>query len=97
MQKFEIINLNAFVVTTRGELGIAEQGTFAAMGWLLSDEAFKNVSGTKFSWIALDGNSYVDGRDIFRRPTTEQVMEKMNVPLLNKAISLGHVKLAANE
>lgn len=74
----KILNIMPFVITLRGELGIAIDGTFAASGWRVSDEQFKGVRGNKFSWYGPNGGEYVDDRSIMRRPTEEQVRTKLS-------------------
>lgn len=88
-----IVNLMPFVKTTRGEIGIAEDGTFAARGWIVSDNVFDQMSGTKFSWYAPNGKSYIDHRDIFSRPTEQEVLTGLSAALKQKAVELGYISL----
>lgn len=89
----QVINLLAFVIDRSGNIGIAEEGTFAATMWRISDEAFNSVGGTKFSWIAPNGESYVDHRDNFSRPTGEQIKTNISPALKAKALQQGLIAL----
>lgn len=89
----EILNLMPFVIDTHGNIGIAEPHTFAASIWRLSDEAFKSISGNKFSWIAPNGESYVDAKGNFSRPTAEQVISGITPELKAKALEQGLIAL----
>lgn len=89
----KILNQLAFVITTNGDIGIAIQGTTAASCWLISDEAFNSISGTKFSWMAPDGGDYTDHRDMFSRPTIEQIETKISDRLKEKAVEMGLIEL----
>lgn len=89
----EILDLLPFVRDNYGNIGIADQGTFAARMWRLSDEAFNSIDGTKFSWIAPNGGSYVDHRDNFSRPTAEQVIAGITPAVKEKALEQGLIAL----
>jgi len=88
----EILNLLPFVKTSNGDIGYAQQGTFAASAWLISDEAFNSIGGNKFSWIAPDGGYYMDDISIFTRPTIEEVINNISERLKEKAIEKGYIK-----
>jgi hypothetical protein len=90
-----IINLMPFVITDRGDIGLAhEEGTTASMAWCLSQEAFDSISGRKFSWIAPNGKDYVEDREIFCRPTAEEVKGKMSLPIKEIAIRKGYITMS---
>jgi len=85
----EILNLLPFVIDKFGHIGIAEPLTFAANMWCISEKAFNSVAGTKFSWIAPNGESCIDHRDNFSRPTAEQVISRITPALKSKALEQG--------
>lgn len=89
----KILNLLPFVRDNYGNIGIAENGTFAATAWRLSEEAFNSIAGNKFSWIAPNGESYVDHRDNFSRPTAEQVILGLSHELCSIAVKQGLISL----
>jgi hypothetical protein len=94
MKEFEIIDIKPFVLTTDNKaLGIAVKGCFASSAWCVSDEAFKGIMGTKFAWLAPDGGDYTDHRDTFKRSTEEQVKDMLSDTLIDKALSLGYIKM----
>lgn len=88
-QTMTILSTMPFVLTIDGNLGIASDGTFAAQAWRISDEAFNSIGGRAFSWIAPDGKDYTDGRNMFIRPTEDQIRQKMTPALKQKAIEFG--------
>lgn len=88
----KILDRKAFVLSTRGDLGIAGGNTFASMAWKLSDEAFNTMGGSKFDWIAPDGQNYTEHRDAFTRPTDEQIMTKMSISIKLKALELNLIQ-----
>ena len=89
----EILNQKAFVITDNGDIGLAQEGTFAASAWLISDEAFNSISGRSFSWVAPDGGQYTDNRQIFSRPTEEQIKSGLSPRLKEIAVERGLIKL----
>jgi hypothetical protein len=88
----KILNLAPFVKTARGDIGIAAEGTFASTAWVLSEELFKGTMGTKFDWLAPDGNSYTDHRDIMSRPTEEEVLNGMSPAIKQIALEKGYIE-----
>lgn len=90
----KIINILPFVKTNRGDIGIADaHGTFASSTWCISDEAFNSVSGQKFGWTAPDGGTYTDHRDLFSRPTEQEVIAGLSDRLKEKAVEMGLIEL----
>ena len=88
----KVLNLKAFCLTDDGDLGIAKEGTFAATAWLISDEAYDSIGGTKFSWIAPDGGLYTDDRSIFSRPSENDVINKITPRLKEIALEQGLIE-----
>lgn len=88
----KVLNLKAFCLTSDGDIGIAKEGTFAASAWLISDEAYDSIRGTKFSWIAPNGGQYTDDRSIFSRPTENDVINKITPRLKEIAIEQGLIE-----
>lgn len=93
----KVLNLLPFVKTDRGDIGIAQDGTFAATAWRISDTAYNQVSGYKFSWIAPDGQSYIDDRIIFNRPTEEEVLKSITPALQHIALEEGLIEISMEE
>lgn len=74
------------------DLGIAEDGTFAATAWRISDELFNSTGGNKFSWLAPDGKIYIDNCNRFKRPTEDQIRQYIT-PLIQKiAVAQGLIE-----
>ena len=85
-----------FCRTPNGDLGIVpDKGLFASTAWTISDECFKSTQGTRFTWIAPDGNQYTEDRSIFTRPTEPQIIEglKSNKKLLEIAVKMRLIEL----
>lgn len=95
--KMKVLSLLPFVKTIHGDIGIAENGTFAASMWRISDDAFKKVHATKFSWITPDGLPHVDNKSAFLRPTEDEVLQKISPILKAKAVTMGLLSAEAVE
>lgn len=90
----KIKNILPFVITPMGDIGIADEyGPFASAAWCISEELFNSTSGSKFGWFAPDGKLYTESRDIFSRPTEEQVLLKISVHLVEKARELNLIEV----
>lgn len=85
----QILSTLPFVLSKDLQIGIASDGTFASQAWRISEEAYQNISGNKFSWWAQDGKEYTDDRSIFRRPTEQMIRALIMPPILKKGLELG--------
>lgn len=88
----KILNLLPFVVTDMGDIGIAVAGPFASSAWMQSHDLFQSIGGTKFAWLAPDGTEYTDHRDLFKRPTGDQVIKGLSEVLLKKGVEMGYLE-----
>lgn len=88
----KINNILPFVqVIASKHIGLAQEGTFAANAWMISDELFDQTMGRKFSWRGPDGEPYIDDRDGFIRPTQQAIIENMTPEIKRIALQRGYI------